>query len=71
MINPNPWKHRNFLTSSGNHTAHQRFMSELFHAVPSAIVVCKCSEHTNKSDPASVGSARVDTAAKHSAKWNI
>ncbi len=54
------WKQIQFLTSIGKPTAHHKLVSGLLEAVllPKQIAVCKCSAHTNNSDPVSQGNAK-------------
>ena len=64
------WKCRNFLKSDGKPILNHQLVADLLEAIllPSAIAVCKCSAHTNGTDPVSRGNARADAAAKAAAR---
>ncbi|XP_029690512.1 uncharacterized protein isoform X2 [Takifugu rubripes] len=61
------WKHRGFLKSDGAPILNHRLVAALLDTVllPSQVTICKCTAHTNLSDPISAGNT--DEAAKTAA----
>lgn len=60
----------NKVSLTGKPLAHHKLVSDLLEAVllPKQIAGCKCSAHTNNTDPISQGNSRADSAAKKASR---